>query len=269
MAEIITHPANKIKIAQIIKRKPHAVLFSGGHGTGLYTIVLDIAKQLQSTPIIVAHDEKGAITIDSIRSLYRQTANKKTGVQAVILDDADKMTLSAQQAFLKLLEEPTENTVFLLTSHQPQSLLPTIHSRLQRLELVPLSLRDTQAYIKDSGVQDSTKVTQLLYMAAGKPAEIQRLLSDEAYFRQRAAGIRQAKEFIETPIYQKLITIYKIGNDREAAQQLLEQVLAIIKLHLIQNATSDLRNDFQRYVKALEKLHEDGNVRTQLLRAVI
>ncbi len=57
----------------------------------------------------------------------------------VIIKDIDTMRKEAANAFLKLLEEPPENVIFLLTASKTEQLLPTIISRCQHIRLGPLS----------------------------------------------------------------------------------------------------------------------------------
>lgn len=59
--------------------------------------------------------------------------------RAVIIDSVDDLEKSAANALLKMLEEPPPNTVFLLVSHAPGRLLPTIRSRCRRLQFHSLS----------------------------------------------------------------------------------------------------------------------------------
>ena len=55
--------------------------------------------------------------------------------RAVVVDSADELNLNAANALLKILEEPSDNTLILLVSHSPGRLLPTIRSRCCRLPL--------------------------------------------------------------------------------------------------------------------------------------
>jgi DNA polymerase-3 subunit delta' len=64
------------------------------------------------------------------------------GWRVAVIDAADSMNTNAANALLKSLEEPPKRALFLLISHAPGALLPTIRSRCQRLLLVPLE--DTQ-----------------------------------------------------------------------------------------------------------------------------
>lgn len=80
------------------------------------------------------------ISVDNIRDLgpfLHQTA-ALGGWRAIIVDAADDMNVNAQNALLKLLEEPPAKTAFLLVCHAPARLLPTIRSRCRRLGLPPL-----------------------------------------------------------------------------------------------------------------------------------
>ena len=58
--------------------------------------------------------------------------------RAVVIDSVDDMEPSAANALLKMLEEPPPNSLFLLVSHVPGRLLPTIRSRCRRLDFQPL-----------------------------------------------------------------------------------------------------------------------------------
>jgi DNA polymerase-3 subunit delta' len=80
------------------------------------------------------------ILVDDARRIgpfLRQTANEE-GWRIVVVDGADAMNASSQNAILKLLEEPPSRALLLLTAHNPGGLLPTIRSRCRRLRLDPL-----------------------------------------------------------------------------------------------------------------------------------
>lgn len=80
------------------------------------------------------------ITVDQIRALGDLFAVTPalSPWRAVIIDSLDDLEKSAANALLKMLEEPPANTVFLLVSHVPGRLLPTIRSRCRRLDFQPL-----------------------------------------------------------------------------------------------------------------------------------
>ncbi|MGE0255582.1 MAG: DNA polymerase III subunit delta' [Alphaproteobacteria bacterium] len=91
------------------------------------------------------------IAVDDIRDLgpfLHQTA-ARGGWRVIVVDAADDMNRNAQNALLKLLEEPPARTVFLLVAHAPSRLLPTIRSRCRTLLLRPLADADVLAVLEE------------------------------------------------------------------------------------------------------------------------
>ena len=82
-----------------------------------------------------------SITVDQVRRLQRlfSTTASLSPWRAVVIDSADDLERNAANALLKNLEEPPPQTVFLLVSHAPERLLPTIRSRCRVLRLAPLA----------------------------------------------------------------------------------------------------------------------------------
>ena len=79
-----------------------------------------------------------SIKIDQVRAIshdmsYRPRYDK--GFRITILENAERMTQEAQNSFLKLLEEPPRNVVFILVTGNPQGLLPTVRSRCQLIRV--------------------------------------------------------------------------------------------------------------------------------------
>ena len=82
-----------------------------------------------------------SITVDQVRGLQRlfSTTASMSPWRVVIIDSIDDLERPAANALLKNLEEPPANSLFLLVSHVPERLLPTIRSRCRQLRLSPLS----------------------------------------------------------------------------------------------------------------------------------
>jgi DNA polymerase-3 subunit delta' len=78
-----------------------------------------------------------SISVDQVRGLHRlfATTASMSPWRAVIVDAADDLERSAANALLKNLEEPPPKSLFLLVSHAPERLLPTIRSRCRQLRL--------------------------------------------------------------------------------------------------------------------------------------
>ena len=135
----------------------HAYLFCGTRGTGKTTTARLLAKALNCTgegkkPCgtcpscraiaagtfidVVELDAASNNSVDDIRSI-RESVNFPPVVgrtKVYIIDEAHMLTTQAANAFLKTLEEPPENTVFILATTDPNKLPPTILSRCIRLD---------------------------------------------------------------------------------------------------------------------------------------
>lgn len=83
------------------------------------------------------------ISVDQVRQLRAvfATGTAISDRRVIIIDSVDDLEPSAANALLKSLEEPPASTIFLLVSHQPGRLLPTIRSRCRVLAFAPLNDR--------------------------------------------------------------------------------------------------------------------------------
>ena len=93
---------------------------------------------------------RSSIRVDEIRRLstFFSLSVSDGGSRVAIIDCADDLNVNAANALLKTLEEPPKNTVFLLISHNPESLLPTIKSRCRELRLANLSEKNLFSALK-------------------------------------------------------------------------------------------------------------------------
>ena len=88
--------------------------------------------------------------------------------RVAVLEDADRWTDEAANAFLKTLEEPPGRAVLVLLSDRPESLLPTIRSRVQAVRFGPLPDADVAALLLDRGVAaDAAAADRLARLARG------------------------------------------------------------------------------------------------------
>src|SRR4051794_10808706 len=103
-----------------------------------------IARGVHPDVLFVAPGDSGAIKIDQVREVvdraqYRPFEGRR---RVVVIDEADALVPSAQNALLKTLEEPTPSSVFILVTSRPDMLLPTVLSRCPQLRFRPLSLEE-------------------------------------------------------------------------------------------------------------------------------
>ena len=129
---------------------------SGGHADLLYIKRdFDQAKGKQAA----------ALKVESLRKIepFLRKTSSEGGWRIVIVDDADTMTRSAQNTILKILEEPPEHTLIILISHRPGMLIPTIHSRAQKVPFTSPGIEVMTQILKEKGQNLSEQDTETLF----------------------------------------------------------------------------------------------------------
>lgn len=120
---------------------------------------------------------KTAITVDEVRRaghFFSQTSGTGNW-RIVIIDPADDLNRNAANAILKMLEEPPRRALFLVLSHAPGKLLPTIRSRCQTLRLSPLNEADLSRALAGLGLPLDGGKTQEMVLGLSKGSVSQAL----------------------------------------------------------------------------------------------
>ena len=177
-------------------RLHHAWLLAGPRGVGKALFARNMAERLLSQAagrsvaalveagshpdlcVLERHvDEKSGdrarnITIDQVRGLQRlfATTGSLSSRRIVIIDAIDDLERNAANALLKNLEEPPAGALFLLISHAPGRLLPTIRSRCRMLRFQPLADDVMASFLRDALPEaDDTERTALVRVGEGAP----------------------------------------------------------------------------------------------------
>lgn len=178
-------------------------LDSGNH-TAIQTIVPDGAS----------------IKIEQIRELQKQFAYRNTSTSAVqlyIIQEAEKMTVSAANSLLKFLEEPNSRVVAILITHNGQALLPTIRSRAQTVPFVPLAPHQMAPLLIAEGFP-SPLVQAAVHLTAGMEAA-KELASANWFAEIRNVMIQLAKE-CSGDIHSALLTVQQKLTKSELTEHL-------------------------------------------------
>jgi DNA polymerase-3 subunit gamma/tau len=131
LEEIVGNQRTIKAIAKMVesKEKPHSILMQGGSGCGKTTVARIIAKIFGSDESSI-FESNAANTrgIDDIREIARTAPLSTLGnkPKTYIIDESHQLTKPAQQALLKVLEDPPERCYFILCTTDPQNLIPTI-----------------------------------------------------------------------------------------------------------------------------------------------
>jgi DNA polymerase-3 subunit delta' len=272
----IINPKSEKLLLTTINNLPQSLLLTGDNGVGLSTIGRYIAELNDIIPMIILPEkdekidiDKGVISIDSMRYLYNETRSKTDKKRIIIIDYAERMTNQAQNAFLKLLEEPGKNIHFILVSHSVSKLLPTILSRVEKIDIRPATIEQSDKLLDSLGITDKVKRSQLLFMAEGRPAELTRLCNNKTYFDNRSIAIRDARELLRGNLYQKLLIAQRYKDNRASTLLLLLDVANILKKTITDSPQIDTVNRINAVLNAYRRIEANGNIRLCLARMVV
>ncbi len=275
MDNIYINPSTKKMIDLSTKNLTQSLLLFGDRGIGLTSIGRYIAEKMGVIPIVILPEkdekvdiQKGIISVEIMRRLYDGTRTIQPK-NLIIIDYAERMTHQAQNAFLKLLEEPKPNIHFILLSHSISSLLPTVISRVQRINIKPISTDQSNKLLDKLGVTESKKRSQLLFIANGLPAELSRLANDKEYFTKRSTIVRDAREMLRNSAYQKIKIANDYKDDRESALRLLLDMANILKLSITDSSKSETIDKIKTILDAYQEIDSNCNVRICLTKVVI
>ncbi len=247
----LLHPRTKLLLAQFIKHPAQALLLSGPSGIGKTYLADHIAKLL-NLPIEVIEPEetKQAVGIEQIRRLHTKTRSALKKAYAV--NDADTMSSEAQNAFLKLLEEPTKDTLFILTASQPEHLLATIRSRTRQLDIVPPTAQQLTEYF--SNKLGTTELTQLLGSNEPLPGHLHSLLGEPEKLAEHQDIVKTAKQFYQASYGERLQIVSAKKYDTTWSIALLVVLAKIIASLLLRYGSSPQLKKLYRQTELVEEV---------------
>jgi DNA polymerase III delta prime subunit len=271
MPNVYINPRTKKSLETLANDLPQSIVFTGPEGVGLTSAVTFVAELLKTKPIYVLPEkdekidvEKGVITVDIIRRLYSMTKTIEKGTRLIVIDYAERMGVQAQNAFLKLLEEPGKNTHFIIMTHIVSKLLPTIQSRVQVVEIAPITPQQSDKLLDEFEITDKTRRAQLLFIALGLPAQLTQLVTNEELFEDRAQIIRDARSYIQSRSYDRLRIAFVYKDDREKALMMLVDAMKLLQGSLKSGQNPEQVKKVSALLAVHERIEANGNVRTQL-----
>ncbi len=265
--KILLHPSTSLQINSFLNNPSHALLIEAAQGSGKGMIsnyiachLLNISESKLSNNQFVLRIEpiNNVVTIETIRQINKFLQLKTFGDSSirrvVIIEQADKMPVQAQNALLKVLEEPPTDTVLILTAFSKLSLLPTIRSRAQSLTIKTVLKQDALEHFNKLG-HDLAAVERAFYISDGALGLMAALLTnDEEHVLSKA--IKQAKTTISSSVFERLSSLEKITKSEYPLSEFLYALQRVFKAVLVQAVESNQYDQQKRAHHALSLINQ-------------
>ncbi len=240
--QLLLHKNTSQQINDILSKPPQAILIVGPPGSGKASLASYLAARLMniepaklsSRPyymLIEKPHDKSEIPIDSVRKIIRSLSLKSPGDNQKInrivnIKDAELLSEEAQNALLKIIEEPPPQTVFILSAPSADAVLPTIVSRAQRLTISPLNLTESSDFFKPT--YTSRSISSAWSLSQGAAGLMSAILKDEIEHPLKQA-VERSKQFLKLDAYERLIFLDSLSSDEGGLEAFLDGLSRVLK----------------------------------------
>lgn len=196
----------------------NAYMFEGMDGIGkkkfadeLSKLLLDYENLENSPDYVLIKPDGNSIKIAQIRNLQSDIVIRPhKDYKIYIINNAEKMTVEAQNALLKTLEEPPNYAIIILVTNNKESLLETIKSRCDIIKFSPIPIEDLKRYLINTGIEEER--AQLLAIFSRGSIENALNLSQSSEFSMMREDIQQ---YIQIMLDKNIVEILNIPNNME------------------------------------------------------
>jgi DNA polymerase III delta prime subunit len=226
MLKGVFHPKTSMALDQAISSNHHVIALIGPYGAGKGFAAQELAKGLLGE-FYAAHrvytlvPTQNSIGIDAVRTIQAQLKLKASGTapirRVIIIEDAQYLTIEAQNALLKTLEETTEETRIIMTLTHKTAVLPTVMSRVQAVEVLPLSQASCQslaATVAAAATPEETKKAALI--SGGYAGLFVALLQEPSHLL--VESVRTAKNFLSSSQHARLLMVGQLAGDKSGVE---------------------------------------------------
>ncbi len=268
-----------IKNAVAQKKVSHAYILNGERGSGKKLLAHLFAMTLQcesgqSEPcgkcrsckqtdggnqpdiITITHEKPGSISVEDIRQQINADIMIKPYAgpyKVYIVPGADTMTVQAQNALLKTIEEPPEYAVIFLLTENADSLLPTIRSRCVMLKLRNVKQTLIKKYLMEQRQVPDYQAAVCAAFAQGNIGRAIMLASSEHFAEIKDGAIQLMKYIGEMELHEIVAAIKEINKYKLEVTDYLDIITIWYRDVLLYKATKDVSNvifsDQLKYIK--------------------
>lgn len=184
------------------------------------------------------HSRFISISIEAIRAVRKRLSLQASpdGVRVVILDELEKSTAAAIDVLLKLIEEPPDRTMFVITTSAPRAIRATIHSRVRRISLRPVADSFIQKYVTSHGVSDEKELQTIIRWSRGSLGMAGTLIDAD----EQSAAARDLAEFLiahcfdreQGRVYSALSQTFPEFTGAETSRQMAVLLIRFLQIEL-------------------------------------
>lgn len=191
MRDFIGHEAliNNFKQRCLKNTLSHAHLIAGEDGVGKGKLANILAKFILNgdldrkyVDIINYSSEKSSFGVDDVRDIIEEVYKKpfEKDKKVIIIHEGNKLTIQAQNALLKTIEEPPKGVYIIILCESLELILDTIKSRCEIYKLKPLTKSELYEYIKIKKFNyDENEIKSAIAFSEGVPGRIDRYFNDD------------------------------------------------------------------------------------------
>lgn len=227
------------------ERLSHSYIFFGEPQVGKYTFAYSLASMLERekfdipdrilSETLIVNPKDGSIGIDEVRGIKYFLAQKpvQSKHRVVIIDDAQLLTTEAQNAALKIAEEPLGDSLFILIVQNIDAIMPTLQSRFQKIHFPRLKKEEIIKLLEKVAGLAKAETEKIAKLSLGRPGRaIDLALNDIAieYYKSALALLMGKKE--------KRQIIEELMEDNESIQPLLTELIAELARDPVKNYDS-------------------------------
>jgi len=229
----------------------HAYLFSGPESVGKFTVALDFAERLIGNIDSISSDlisikpeieeNKGVIKkldikIEAIRNLLHKLSLTSVGgrYKVVIIDDADRLNRTAQNALLKTLEEPNAKVVLILVCQDERKLLPTIISRCQKMRFGLVKEAEIEKIVPNGAINKK----EVIFWSVGRPGIAMSILNNPTELGWRQDTLQEFGGLFSKNVSEKFVLAEAWSKDIGELHKKLKLWLIILRLAMLGKSQS-------------------------------
>ncbi len=259
--QIIEHLSTALKQDKV----SHAYIFQGPDGSGKSVVAQAFAKALQceagygdacemchsciqvesgNQPDIkwVSHEKPASIGVTDIREQVNNDIGIKpysSKYKIYIIDEAEKMTVQAQNALLKTIEEPPAYGIIMLLVNDAQTLLPTIRSRCVMLSLRPVEEKKIIDFLMKNYEVPDYKAKVCAAFSRGVVGKAIALATSEEYNELQNHILNMLKHIDDMKIYQIMDSIKYLSGHKVDVYDIIDMMEVWYRDILMLKATND------------------------------